>query len=166
MFFFCLVGNWYVVMAPRSLEFDLLTSASTPASVFWLFMPCCCSVSGRWCPIFFSVFVFPRFDPLMAAWVLGASPLSPKHMLPLRMRWLLPLSLLLLVPHSLMRPLSVVLPRLRGGLFPSLPIPPLCWQLLPPLRAAFVVPFALSSPIVLAAPPPLLVVGVVLPGAL
>ncbi len=85
---------------------------------------------------------------------------------PLRLRGLFHVSLLLLVPHSLMRPLSVVVLRLRGGLFPSLRVPPLCWQLLPPLRAAYVVPIALSSPIVLAALDPLLVVGVVLAGAM
>ena len=102
----------------------------------------------------------------MAAWGPGASPLSPKHMLPRRLRVLLPLSLMLLMPHSLLRPLSVVILRLRGKLFPSLPIPPLCWQLLPPLRAASVVPYALSSPIVLEALALLLVVGDVLPGAL
>ena len=102
----------------------------------------------------------------MVAWELGASPLSSKHMLPRRMRVLLPLSLMLLVLHSLMRPLFVVVLRLRGGLFPSLHVPPLCWRLLPPLRDASVVPFALSSPIVLAARAPLQVVGVVLTGAL
>ena len=102
----------------------------------------------------------------MAARGPGASPLSPKHMLPRRLRGLLPLSLMQLVPHSLPRPLSVVVLRLRGGLFPSLRVPPLCWQLLPPLRAASVVPIALSSPIVLAALDPLLVVGAVLAGAM
>ena len=87
-------------------------------------------------------------------------------MLPRRLRGLLPLSLLLLVPHSLLRPLFVVILRLRGGIFPSLPVPPLCWQLIPPLRVASVAPFALFSPIVRATPAPLLVVGVVLSGAL
>ena len=102
----------------------------------------------------------------MAAWGLGASPLSSKHMLSRRLRGLLSMLLMLLVPHSLLRPISVVILRLRGGLFPSLLVPPLCWQLLPPLRVASAVPFAPSSPIVLANPAPLLVVGVVLSGAM
>ncbi len=88
------------MIAPRLLEFGLLASASTHASLLWLDLSVAAPFFVESCTISLSVLGCTRRGPLMFECGLVVSPLSWCHMLPRLLRGLLPPSLLPLALRS------------------------------------------------------------------